>query len=174
MLTDEERAAARELCNEAPDVIETADIGRPYMAYDQPTPESKAFYNAARSLLPRAIDDLALLHGRCAGLGAVIDLRGETIARLETENQRLSDALREVESSATDRSRRLSAERDEAVAKLTTLERALRALRSDCLATYGGGYRTEADRDVFRHGMETVCNAVDAALRGAGQEKGDD
>lgn len=29
-----------------------------------------------------------------------------------------------------------------------------------CLATYGGGYRTEAERDVFRHGMSTVFNLL--------------
>lgn len=94
MLTDEERVAARKLCAQAPDFIETENVGRPYMADYEPTAESKAFYNAARSLLPAALGDLALMHGRVLGLGQVIEMRGETIASLETENGRLTEELR--------------------------------------------------------------------------------
>lgn len=93
MLTDEERVAARKLCAQAPDFIETENVGRPYMADYEPTAESKAFYNAARTLLPAALSDLALMHGRVLGLGEVIEMRGETIERLETENRRLAEEL---------------------------------------------------------------------------------
>lgn len=29
-----------------------------------------------------------------------------------------------------------------------------------CLATFGGGYQTEAERDIFRHGMQAVFNLL--------------
>jgi len=29
-----------------------------------------------------------------------------------------------------------------------------------CLATFGGGYRTEHKREIFRHGMTTVFNLL--------------
>ena len=29
-----------------------------------------------------------------------------------------------------------------------------------CLATFGGGYRTEHEREIFRHGMTTVFNLL--------------
>lgn len=57
------------------------------------------------------------------------------------------------------------AERAEAECeRLRGVLRGLRELRAGCLQTYGGGYRSEYDRDVFRHGMVTVCNALDAAI----------
>lgn len=89
MLTDEERAAALRLCE--------ASTPGPW-DYDQlrhlsPLRQDAdvAFIASARTLLPAALSDLALMHGRVLGLGAVVDMRGETIARLETENRRLSE-----------------------------------------------------------------------------------
>lgn len=38
-------------------------------------------------------------------------------------------------------------------------------LRDDCLATYLGGYREENEIEIFRHGMETVCNVIDAMTK---------
>jgi hypothetical protein len=66
-------------------------------------PRDSAFIAAARTLLPAALSDLALMHGRVLGLGAVVDMRGETIARLETENRRLSEALHEAASAVLKR-----------------------------------------------------------------------
>lgn len=40
-------------------------------------------------------------------------------------------------------------------------------LRADCLATYLGGYHDEREVEIFRHGMETVCNVVAAAMKRA-------
>lgn len=31
-----------------------------------------------------------------------------------------------------------------------------------CLATFGGGYQTEEEREIFRHGMKTVFNLLRA------------
>jgi soluble cytochrome b562 len=181
MLTDEERFAARKLCDEGPPSPEADECGEGCEHIECAYVVRLEWWAADHrrklaTLLPAALSDLALMYGRVLGLGAVVDMRGATIARLETENRRLSEALHEVSTSATDRSRRLSAERDETLAKLAALEVALRSLRPECLASYAGGYQTEAERDVFRHGMETVCNVVDAALKRSekGEEHGDD
>lgn len=181
MLTDEERSAALKLCDGGPPPPETDECGEGCehieCAYVVRLEGWAADHRRKlAALLPAALSDLALMHGRVLGLGAVIDMRGETIARLETENRQLAEGLREVSSYAIDRGRRLSAERDAALAELADLGATLRSLRAECLASFAGGYQIEADRAVFRHGMETVCNAVEAALKRSkkGEERGDD
>lgn len=42
----------------------------------------------------------------------------------------------------------------------------LRRMRAGYLATFLGGYRTEAEIDAFRHGMATVFNGLDSAVAG--------
>ena len=37
-------------------------------------------------------------------------------------------------------------------------------LRADCMATYMGGYSHPDEIEIFRHGMATVCNVVDAVI----------
>lgn len=36
-----------------------------------------------------------------------------------------------------------------------------------CHATYGGGYRTEEELEIFRHGMTTVFNLLRAEFKAA-------
>ena len=36
-----------------------------------------------------------------------------------------------------------------------------------CIATFGGGYHTEAEREIFRHGMSTIFNLLRAEFPAA-------
>jgi hypothetical protein len=53
--------------------------------------------------------------------------------------------------------------------KLKGLVNELVVLREHCLSTYMGGYSDKLDIEVFQHGMETVCNVVEAIIRAARQ-----
>ena len=58
----------------------------------------------------------------------------------------------------------LIAERDALAGRVEQLEDRLRPLRENCLRTFMGGYSDGGEVEIFRHGMETVCNVVDDAL----------
>jgi hypothetical protein len=56
-------SALRALCEQAPETIDLELKGRPYLQYEVPTQETKAFYEAARTALPALIDEVSRLRG---------------------------------------------------------------------------------------------------------------
>lgn len=101
--------------DEAKDNPDAVVVGEVW--YDGPhvivRPCDSAFIAAARVLLPATLDDLALMHGRVVGLGALVDLRGETISRLEAERDRAVGGRDEAMGEADRLRDRLAAERTE-------------------------------------------------------------
>lgn len=68
---------------------------------------------------------------------------------------------------------RTQLQRDAAQKRLDDLRQSLGEMRADCHRTYGGGYKTEREAEIFHHGMATVCNIIDVLLeRTGGKEHG--
>lgn len=127
MMTKEERAAARKLCDEAtpgpwatsildeaiaPECMSVAAAYGGQRIYaragaDYPAANA-AFIAGARSALPAALDDIDKLHDQVKGLGAVVDHHGATIMRLEAdlaaaraEGKQWADAIGAVQAAFT-------------------------------------------------------------------------
>jgi hypothetical protein len=66
-------SALRALCEQAPETIDLELKGRPYLQYEVPTQETKAFYEAARTALPALIDEVSRLRGEVERMRAVYE-----------------------------------------------------------------------------------------------------
>jgi hypothetical protein len=70
----------------------------------------------------------------------------------------MTETRREADAELRAKVAELAAERDE-MRRAYDSER----IREGCLVSFLGGYSTPHDIEVFRHGMETVCNVLRAA-----------
>lgn len=128
-------------------------------------------------------EQLTAAESRVAELEETVQIvsgaRDEARAELERTRNAHLDAKAEAsrllvqKSNVEDVLRQRTEERDEARRRADDLEANAKLVRAafqhpqfgqSCERTYMGGYSSDRDLDVFRHGMHTVCNVVHAEL----------
>jgi predicted nucleic acid-binding Zn-ribbon protein len=96
----------------------------------------------------------------------------QELATARAEIERLRHALTDVDKAEVGMRALLRQELAALRAQAAAATRLVRDLRTNCLATYLGGYSSPEQIAIFQHGMETVCNVVEPAARTGAPDPG--